>query len=684
MAVHLSTPVSALPGVGPIAAADFKLLGVTNVRDLLDHVPFRYDDYSHKPPLSQVRAGEAMTVTAKVRAISTRPSKNNPRLKVTEAILQDDSGELKAIWFNQPYLEKTLRPGSVAAFAGKTDGKFFGLALMNPVVEPAGADVQTGRILPVYGLAGSLTHRRVRAAVAACAPALAELAEWLPADVVASEGLVSETDAYRFVHNPANNGELAQGVERLKFDELFLHQLMFAAVRAQRQTRPAKPVPVDEAFLKSYVATLPFELTNAQRRAAWDIIQECAKPVPMNRLLEGDVGSGKTAVAAVAAASVAHGGGRVAYLAPTELLAGQQQEALRRFLPAYTVGLLTGARARIGADDVSRKELLKALEAGDIQVLVGTHALIQDGVPMPDLSLVVVDEQHRFGVQQRHALLGSSGVAPHLLSMTATPIPRSLALTLYGDLDVSVLNQRPKGRKPIVTSAVPERDAKNVWAALRREFEAGRQAYIVCPLIDPSDTLGSASVTDLAADLKKGALKGCAVEVLHGKMKADEKQKALSSFKEGKVQALVSTTVVEVGVDVPNATAMVIVGAERFGLAQLHQLRGRVGRGEHASACYLIAQEGTKNAMERLNALVECSDGFLLAEKDLQLRGAGNVFGEAQSGFPDFKLATMADTDLMRRARDAAQHILARDPHLSAHPLLAKRVEGSFDQVHLE
>lgn len=684
MAIHLSTPVSALPGVGPIAAADFKLLGITNVRDLLGHIPFRYDDFSYKPLLAQVRAGEAMTITAKVRSISTRPSKNNPRLKVTEAMLQDESGELKAIWFNQPYLEKTLRPGSVAAFAGKTDGKFFGLALMNPVVEPAGQDLQTGRILPVYGLAGSLTHRRIRSAVAAAAPALSELIEWLPSDLVASEGFVPETDAYRFIHNPTTNGELAQGTERLKFDELFLHQLMFAAVRAQRQTRPAHPMPVDEAFLKSFVATLPFELTNAQRRAAWDVIQDCAKPTPMNRLLEGDVGSGKTAVAAVATASIVHAGGHVAYLAPTELLAGQQQEALQKFLPDSAVGLLTGARARIGNLDVPRKELLKALEAGDVQVLVGTHALIQDGVPLPNLSLVVVDEQHRFGVQQRHALLGTSGTAPHLLSMTATPIPRSLALTLYGDLDVSVLNQRPKGRKPIITSAVSEKNAKDVWAALRQQFEAGRQAYIVCPLIDPSDTLGSASVTELAADLKKGALKGCRVEVLHGKMKADEKQKALSAFKEGKVQALVSTTVVEVGVDVPNATAMVIVGAERFGLAQLHQLRGRVGRGEHASACYLIAQEGTKNSMERLNALVECSDGFLLAEKDLELRGSGNVFGEAQSGFPDFKLATMADMDLMRRARDAAQKILAADPQLSTHPALAKRVEGSFDQVHLE
>lgn len=684
MAVHLSTPISTLPGIGPIAAADFKLLGISSVRDLLDHVPYRYDDYSKKPPLSQVRDGDAVTVTAKVREISTRPSKNNPRLKITQAILEDESGTLKAIWFNQPFLEKTLRPGSVASFAGKADGKFFGLALANPVVEPAGADVQTGRILPVYGLAGSLTHRRVRSSVAASAPAFAELGEWLPADLVASEGLVSETDAYRFVHTPVSNGELVQGVERLKFDELFLHQLMFAAVRAQRQTRPAHPLPVDEAFLKSFAASLPFELTNAQRRAAWDVIQDCAKPVPMNRLLEGDVGSGKTAVAAVAAASIVHGGGTVAYLAPTELLAGQQQEALQKFLPDAAIGLLTGSRARIGNLVVPRGELLKAVAVGDVPVLVGTHALLQDGVSISNLSLVVVDEQHRFGVQQRHALLGTSGVAPHLLSMTATPIPRSLALTLYGDLDVSVLNQRPKGRKPIITKALAEKNAKDVWAALRQEFDAGRQAYIVCPLIDPSDTLGSTSVTELAADLKKGALKGCVVEVLHGKMKAEEKQKALSAFKEGKVQALVSTTVVEVGVDVPNATAMVIVGAERFGLAQLHQLRGRVGRGEHASACYLIAQEGTRASMERLNALVECSDGFLLAEKDMQLRGAGNVFGDAQSGFPDFKLATMADVDLMRRARDAAQRVLALDPKLASHPLLAKRVEGSFDQVHLE
>ncbi len=684
MAVHLFTPVSALPGIGPSAAADFKLLGISAVRDLLDHVPFRYEDYAYRPPLAAVKDGDACTVEARVRSVATRPSRANRHLKITEAMLEDDSGELKAVWFNQPYLERTLRPGSTFAFAGKADGRYFGLALVNPIVEAVGAGVQTGRVLPVYGLAGSLTQKRVRAALAGAVSALAELDDWLPEQVRAQEGLMSLAEAVRVVHAPASMDAVVPAVERLKFDELFLHQLMFAAVREQRKTRPARALPIDEGFLKATVAGLPFTLTDAQRRAAWDIIQDMAKPAPMNRLLEGDVGSGKTAVAALAAAHAAQTGGAVAYLAPTELLAGQQQEALRRLLPGVHVGLLTGARARLDGEDLPRAAVLKAVADGEVPVLVGTHALIQDGVSIPNLALVVVDEQHRFGVQQRHALLGTAGEAPHLLSMTATPIPRSLALVLYGDLDVSLLNQRPKGRLPVETVLVSEAQAKTAWTRVRAEIAAGRQAYVVCPLIDPSDALGAASVAEVASDLKRGPLKGCAVGVLHGKMKAGEKNDALAAFRDGTVDVLVSTTVVEVGVDVPNATAMVVMGAERFGLAQLHQLRGRVGRGAHPSCCFLAAQDVTRASMERLRALVECADGFLLAEKDLRLRGSGNVFGDAQSGFPDFKLATPADTDLMRRARDASRRLLEDDPGLAAHPAVAARVQGSFDRVHLE
>ncbi len=713
MALHRSTSVTALSGVGPTAAADLRNLGIISLGDLLMHLPFRYDDYSHTPNIADIRPDQAVTVTARVRSIATHPSKTNPHLKITEAMLEDDTGTLKAMWFNQPFLEKVLKPGTNWAFAGKTDAKFGGLSLMNPVHEPPGMNIQTGRMVPVYGLAGSLTQNRLRRMIVAALPVAAEFEEWLPSHLVKTENFPSLAEALHAIHAPPSPVVLTRTIERLKFDELFLHQLMFAAVREQCKMRPAHPLPIDESFLKAFVASLPFTLTNAQRRAAWEIIQDCAKFVPMNRLLEGDVGSGKSVVAAMAIAHAVHRGEKAAYLAPTEILAEQQQAALQKFLPDLAVGLLTGNRARIGSIDMPRNKLLVALAAENIHCLVGTHALIQDGLKLPHLSLVVVDEQHRFGVQQRHTLLGTEGEAPHLLSMTATPIPRSLALTLYGDLDISILHEYPKGRKLIVTKIVPELQAKAVWSHVLDEVKKGRQAYIVCPLIEsepsssawrapplpggasPDDSIGrglrgvggrggSASVTELGKTLKAGPFKDYEVGILHGKLKSDEKTSLLCRFRDGEVDILVSTTVVEVGVDVPNATVMVVVGAERFGLAQLHQLRGRVGRSDLSSFCYLVSQDASRASSERLSALVDCNDGFVLAEKDLQLRGSGNVFGDAQSGFPDFKLATIADIPLMKRARDIAQRLCVDDPRLEGHPLLAARVHSSFEQVHLE
>jgi ATP-dependent DNA helicase RecG len=690
MALHLSTPATALPGIGALAAKDLKNLGIVSVRDLLLYLPFRYDDFSVVKPIASLRHDETVTVSGRVRTIESRPSKNR-RVTLTEAIVEDETGGIKVTWFNQPYLEKTLHAGSLVSLAGRVDNRF-GRTLVSPVWEPAGARIHTGRIVPVYGLSGTLTMRRLRGAIKSALPAAEELVEWLPGEIVTEESFPLRAEAYRAIHFPESRTELDAAIARLKFEELFLHQLMFAEVRRERAVRPSQPIKMDTKFLKAFVSSLPFALTNAQRKAAWEIVLDMEKERPMNRLLEGDVGSGKTAVAAIAIADALHAGGSAAYLAPTEILAAQQQASLAQFFrdpvsefpkPGLgMVGLLTSSQAKIGVDDVSRKELLQAVVDGNVRCLVGTHALLQ-GVEIPNLALVVIDEQHRFGVQQRKALL-ERNPAPHLLSMTATPIPRSLALTIYGDLDLSVLDEMPKGRKPVATRLVFEKDKNPMWDHVLTEIRAGRQIFVVCPLIDPSDTMGAKSVVEMAKMVTSVLPKTIRVGMLHGKLSTDDKTAAIEEFRTGQTEVLVSTTVVEVGVDVPNASIIVISGAELFGLSQLHQLRGRVGRSDVQSYCYLMPDGWSPDAKTRLTAMTRTTNGFELAEIDLKLRGAGNVFGTSQSGFPDFKLATEADIPLMKKTRDIAARLLAEDPKLETHPMLREQVKISLDEVHLE
>ncbi len=683
MALHLSSPVTSLPGIGGTAAKDLKNMDIVSVRDLLLYFPYRYDDFSLQPPIAKLRHDDIVTVTGRIRTIKNRPSKNR-RLILTEAILEDESGGIKVMWFNQPYLTETLKAGQAASLAGRVDDRF-GLTLMNPMYEPPGLGIHTGRIVPIYGLSASLTMRRLRGAMKTALPAAEEFLEWLPEGILSDESFPLLAQAIRAIHFPESKAELHHAVERLKFDELFLHQLLAAQVRRTREKKDARAFSINETYLKSCVGHLPFKLTRAQRLAAWEIVQDLAKPHPMNRLLEGDVGSGKTVVSAIAIAHALHQGAGVAYLAPTEILAGQQQCALQKFVTDAPIGLLTASRAKIGEKDVERSELFAALKTGDVRGVVGTHALLEEGIIIPHLSLVVIDEQHRFGVEQRRALLEQGkGSAPHLLSMTATPIPRSVAWSLYGERELSVLNERPGNRKSITTTLVEEKGKRGMWQHLLSEIHTGRRAYIVCPLIDPSDRLGSKSVTDVVESLRKGALRSISLVALHGKMPPDEKAEVLEKFRTGECAALVSTTVVEVGVDVPEATVMVVLGAERFGLAQLHQLRGRVGRSDLASRCFLVPDEQNKHARERLQALVECQDGFTLAEKDLALRGPGNLFGNAQSGFPDFKLATAADVPLMKKARDHAARLLASDPELVQHPTIREEMRRSVEQAHLE
>ncbi len=683
MAVHLNSSVGELPGIGTQARKDLKNLDIISVRDLLFSVPFRYDDFSQTKQIRNVRIGETVTIVGTVQRLKIKPAKNR-KLKIIEAVLEDKTGTLPLVWFNQEYLLQSLKEGMPLAVAGKIDARMR-RCMVNPFHEPPGKQILTGRLIPVYRLSGSLKMHRVRQAVRHALSACGELEDWLPQTIRTREQLPDLAVAIRGIHLPETREELQDAIRRLKFDELFLHQLMFAHVRRERTVQPAPAIPVDKMHLKTFVASLPFALTDAQRKAAWEIVNDLAKPHPMNRLLQGDVGSGKTVVAGIAAASVMHQGGQVVYLAPTEILCAQHYATLSAWFPKHRVALFTRTQRRMGDECLSKTEMYTRIAARQVDLAIGTHTLLQEDIEIPDVSLVVIDEQHRFGVAQRHALLKrSSDRSPHLLSMTATPIPRSLALTIFGDLDISLISQLPKGRKPIATAVIPTSQRVGMWSHVGGELKQGRQAYVVCPLIDPSDALGAKSVKEICTFLKKQALKEFRVEPLHGKMSAEEKQSTLEAFRDKKIDVLVSTTVVEVGVDVPNATMMVVMGAERFGLAQLHQLRGRVGRSNLASFCYLLPDDAFGPSLDRLKLLEKYHDGFTLAEKDLQMRGSGNVFGTAQSGFPDFKLATEADLDLMKKTHEHAVYLLEQDPFLAEHPRLKEQAKHAFDRVHLE
>lgn len=691
MSIHLDDSIAAVPTVGAAKAKDFARLGVTLIQDALFDFPFRYDDLSHSVAIADAKPGAKVTVQGTITTINNRRSQKSWRMMVTEALVEDGTGTIKAIWFHQGFLTKVIKPGQIVSLAGKVEDKF-GLSLVNPVYEVVGkvtVTKHTGRIVPIYRLTGALTQKMRRKVAEAALACLSEVEEWMPNRILSEVDLLGLQQAVAELHFPQTEETKDAALRRLKFDEFFLHQLLHAKSRRELQMQKAPSVPFHESSVKAAVESLPFPLTGAQKKAVWAIIKDMDRPEPMNRLLEGDVGSGKTVVAALVALNAAQTGWQTAMLAPTEILAEQHAQTLQRlFGDRLTIALYTRTKRRVGGKEVTKAQLLGALRNGAAQVVVGTHALLTEDVLFDRLALIVVDEQHRFGVRQRQALKDKQGSAdgiPHLLSMTATPIPRSLALVLYGDLDRSILNEHPAGRKPIMTKIVEPGRERDTYVTMRKEMDAGHQVFVVCPLIEESDALGVNSVNEVYKEFTKGAFAGYRVEMLHGRMKTKEKDDVMRAFAQGHADMLISTTVVEVGVDVPNATIMYIEGAERFGLAQLHQLRGRVGRGADQSYCFLHPSTTLGEvARQRLQAVVDSQDGFDLAEKDLQLRGAGNIFGTEQSGFDQFKLGTMHDIDLMSAAKDFSKEMLDDSPDLSVYPKLKKRLIQYVGEVHFE
>lgn len=657
-----------IKGVGAKTTEALHRAGIKTAYDLIYFLPRAYEDYSTLTGISALTPGNVV-VRGKLSNVSARRVRRN--MHITQATLSDETASVALVWFNQPYRVKQLTGNKDWLVSGE-----FGLSgnkyqMMNPSVRSSDEVVEEGsKIVPIYRQVSGLKTAQLQSIIEEIRPLITMLPELLPEQLIKNFQLLNFADAMLAVHFPQTPEQLAAGRHRLAFQEVI--ELLYAAElnKQDNMTLPAWPIKFDLTAAKKFLSQLPFELTDWQKKAAWEILQDMEQTTPMNRLLQGDVGAGKTVVAAMAAAMAAQNGFQSAIMAPTELLANQHAETVNKILEPLniSVGLLTGSIKKS-----IRQPLLESIANGATAVAIGTHALIQDAVSFHKLGLVVVDEQHRFGVAQRQKLLEKADKMPHALTMTATPIPRSLQLTVYGELEVSLLRQRPKGRKPIVTEIHSPLSRTRLYRQIDEQIAAGRQVYVVCPLITEGADAEQRSVEAELAILKKTAFNHRRIGMLHGKLKPEDKQTVMGQFASGKLDILVSTTVIEVGVDVPNATVMIIEGADRFGLAQLHQLRGRVGRSSHQSYCYLIPTD-IKAPSQRLRELERSNDGFYLAEKDLELRGPGEIYGRAQHGSLNLQVANLADTDLLLKAKRAIEFAKVQSLDLLQYDEMERRI----------
>ncbi|KUK14588.1 MAG: ATP-dependent DNA helicase RecG [Synergistetes bacterium] len=676
----LDREIRYLKGIGPKRASDFEKLGVVTLEDLLYLLPRRYEDKREVRSLTELVFGDFNLIKAKVVNVEEVNVRRN--LKIIRALISDGSRrKAYAVWYNKGYIKKFLSLGREFLFYGKVISKYGEIQVQDPEFEPV-EDLDAlgaGRILPVYPLAGNLTQKVLRSVVGMVLDMiLPELPDIVPRDVLERNSLMDLPSALREVHFPSSLKEVSKARDRLAFDELFLLQLFLALRVRERKTVEAPVLRPRGDLLREFWNRLSFTLTNAQKRAWKEIQADLSSGKPMNRLLQGDVGSGKTIIAIAAMLLAVENGYQAALMAPTEVLAEQHFWVLDQYLTplGVKIGLLIGS-----LKDRVKRRVVEEIASGDIKVVVGTHALIQEGVEFKNLALVVIDEQHRFGVMQRAALL-KKGDSPHVLVMTATPIPRTLSLTIYGDLDVSIMDEMPPGRKPVMTYWVTSKKREKVYEFVKKRVSLGEQAYIICPLIEESEVLEAEAATKLFEELNATFFKEERVGLLHGRMKSEEKEMVMKAFKRGDLQILVSTPVIEVGIDVPNATVMVIESADRFGLSQIHQLRGRVGRGPKQSYCILLADPKTEEAKKRLSVVVSTTDGFKIAEEDLKMRGPGELCGVRQHGVTDFKVADiLRDYKLLALARKEAFFLVEKSPNLKDYPLLRLMVKRKFAEV---
>jgi len=683
MPITLKTKIGELSGVGSVYQKKLDKLGIDTVEDLLLYLPRTWEDFSKITEIAHVRPPGSYCIQGNVWSIGNKRSVRR-RMSITEAIVADKTGTMKAVWFNQPFLTKNIKQGDEVLLAGRVESEYGQMVMKSPAYEKKSEEqTHLGKIVPTYRETEGLSSRWLRYQVAKLVKVIYSFKEYLPPEVIKNQGLISYSAMIRQFHFPDNSFQLEKALDRLNFDEMFLLQLTVQNQRKTLDKNRAISIRFNESLSKDFVQKLGFTLTDAQKKATWEIIKDLEKPVPMNRLLEGDVGSGKTVVSAMATLMVARDGFQTVFLAPTEILAKQHYESLKKMFEQFEVkvAILTGKTKK-----AERSEILKEVKEGEVQVLVGTHAVLKEDLEFWNLAFVIVDEQHRFGVGQRAKLRqksGSDGTMPHFLSMSATPIPRTLTLSVYGDLDISVIDEMPSGRKKVATFVIPPEKKEDSYEFIRKTVEKGRQVFVICPLIDDSENMELKSVTAEYERLSRMVFSNLKIAMIHGKMRPDEKEKIMNDFASGKTNILVSTSLVEVGVDVPNATIMIIEGADRFGLAQLHQFRGRVGRSKYQSYCFLFTDNESETVQKRLSAIVNTNNGFEIAEKDLEIRGPGEVLGERQSGIADINTRNLMNVQLIKRTKTEAKKFLEKN-NVEDFPLLQDKIKKYDGVANLE
>ena len=685
-----STPIENIKRIGPVYEKRLKKMGIKEVGDLLFHFPSRYQDFTNIVKIKDLQKGDEVTVQGHVTHINQR-NLYKRGLKIVEAYIEDDTDTIKAVWFNQTYLTTTLDTKKTVMLSGKVGLGKDGLYLQNPIYEIKNLgemSVHTGRLIPIYPETSGVSSRWFRYIISKLLPIVESLEEQLPKNILKQNNLLGIGDALQKIHFPKNTEEAEKARDRFVFENIFDIQL--AALKKKRELKDlASPtIKTNIELTKKFVNSLPFQLTDSQKKSAWQILKDMERNFPMNRLLEGDVGSGKTVVSAIATLNAIDAGYQVAFMAPTEILATQHFKNLSELLKDTNANIALFTRGQRRLSHINKninKEKLKAqIKEGAVNFIIGTHTLAQEGVEFKKLGLVILDEQHRFGVKQRASLVRRGKKNPHLLSMTATPIPRSLALTIYGDLDISLLKEMPHNRKTIITNIVPPEKRLKAYNFIKKELDSGHQAFVVFPLVEESKILELKSAKAEYEKLKEGPFKKYRVGLLHGRLKTKEKEEIMTQMEEGKIDILISTSVVEVGIDIPNATIMMIDGADRFGLAQLHQFRGRVGRAQHQSYAFLLTDSSGGSVMRRLKIIEKTQSGFELAQYDLKLRGPGEMYGVRQSGIPDIAMQNLGNIELIEKIREQADKLLEENPTLEKYPQLKQKIESIQLNVHLE